>query len=387
MKKLLFISNIAGKKGIDNFALANITAAKEQGLEFHTAINYSSVDPEVLNSDSEKYGVYLHHINFCRNPFSASNFHAFKELVNLIREENIDYIHCNTPVGGLLGRLAGKKCKVKKVIYQAHGFHFWKGAPLRNWIIYYPVERWLAHYTDALITINKEDYERAQRFKLKNNGKVYYVPGVGIDLSQFELPKNTRDIKRKELGLKETDVVLISAGELNANKNNKVIIEALGNLHNRNLHYYLCGVGPCEEELKELAESKGISEQVHFLGYRADIKELFRAADVFVMPSFREGLSRSIMEAMASGLPCIVSRIRGNVDLIEEGKGGFLCNPSCSEEFTTVLKQISGSDEERKKLGKYNLINVTEFDIERVEEDIEKIYRNLFNISVKNEDL
>lgn len=343
MKKLLFISNIAGKKGIDNFALANITVAKEQGLEFHTAINYSSVDPAVLKSDSEKYSVYLHHVNFCRNPYSVSNFHAYKELVSLIKKENIDYIHCNTPVGGLLGRLAGKKCKVKKVIYQAHGFHFYKGAPLKNWLIYYPVERWLAHYTDAIITINKEDYERAQGFKLRNNGKVYYVPGVGIDLSQYELPENTREIKRKELGLKETDVALISMGDLIERKNYPVSIEAVAKANNPNLQYFICGKGPEEEKLKKMAEDLGVKEQIHFLGFRTDIKELLKAADIFLFTSKQEGLARSLMEAMASGLPCVASKIRGNTDLLEGTQCGYLCS-NVDEYSSAIIELISNNN-------------------------------------------
>lgn len=376
MKKLLFISNIAGKKGIDNFALANITAAKEQGLEFHTAINYSSVDPAVLKSDSEKYSVYLHHVNFCRNPYSVSNFRAYKELVSLIKKENIDYIHCNTPVGGLLGRLAGKKCKVKKVIYQAHGFHFYKGAPLKNWLIYYPIERWLAHYTDALITINKEDYERAQGFRLRNNGKVYYVPGVGIDLSQYELPENTRELKRKELGLKETDVALISMGDLIDRKNYPVAIEAVAKANNPNLQYFICGKGPEEEKLKEMVEDLGVKEQVHFLGFRTDIKELLRAADIFLFTSKQEGLARSLMEAMASGLPCVASRIRGNTDLIEGTRCGFLC--SNVDEYTVAINKVTDSLTVREEMGKSSLQRIKQFEMQVVIDNLVDLYSKEF---------
>lgn len=379
MKKLLFISNIAGVRGIDNFAIADVYAAKKCGLEFHTALNYDSVPEDVMERDMQKYNITLHHVDINRNPLSLSNFKAYKELVNLIREENIDYIHCNTPVGGLLGRLVGKKCKVKKIVYQAHGFHFYKGAPLLNWILYYPVEKWLAHYTDVLITINSEDFELAKnKMKFRKGGKVYYVPGVGIDLSQYDLPENTREIKRKELGLSDSDVALISVGELNVNKNNKVIIGALANLENRNVHYFLCGVGPCEKELKELTQKNGLIEQVHFLGYRTDIKELLRAADIFVMPSIREGLSRSIMEAMASGLPCIVSKIRGNVDLIEDSINGYCVSPINSSELKDRISDLVGHEITRNIMREENLRRIENFKFEKVEREVKNIYSENF---------
>lgn len=375
MKKLLFISNIAGNKGIDNFALANVVTAKKMRLEFHTAINYSSVSPEILDRDSKKYGVWLHHINFSRNPFSFSNFRAYKELVKLIEREGIDYIHCNTPIGGVLGRLVGKKCKVKKVIYQAHGFHFWKGAPLKNWLIYYPVEKWLAHYTDALITINKEDFERAQRFKLKNIGKVYYVPGVGIELSQYELPENTREKKRKELGLKETDVALISMGDLIERKNYTVAIEAIAKADNANLQYYICGIGPEEEKLRKQAEHLGVKEQIHFLGFRTDIKELLKAADIFLFTSKQEGLARSLMEAMASGLPCVASRIRGNTDLLEGTRCGYLC--SGVAEYTEAITRIV----QEKNLKQYSIEcrkRIENFDMDSVIKSLKSVYKQVY---------
>lgn len=379
MEKILFITNMS--KGVGSFSIASVEAAKKCGFEFYLAGNFEGTTKDKLKEDEEKYGLFIKQIDLARSPYSHKNINAYKQLIKVIKEEGIDYIHCNTPVGGLLGRIAGKKCKVKKVIYQAHGFHFYKGAPLKNWLIYYPIERWLAHYTDAIITINREDFELAKnKMRIRKGGKVYYVPGVGIDLSQYNLPENTREIKRQELGLKETDVALISAGELNANKNNKVIIEALGNLQNKNVHYFLCGVGPCEQELKELAKSKGISEKVHFLGYRTDIKDLFRAADVFVMPSFREGLSRSIMEAMASGLPCIVSDIRGNRDLIDSNLGGFLCDPNDIKSFEISIESILQNSKLTKHMGVHNKNKIKKYSLNVVEDTLNEIYLNVFNL-------
>ena len=140
MVKILFISNITNKVG--SFSIASIKAAQEKGMEFHMAANWDQAGEEQIRSDEKEYNVKIHNIPLARSPYSPANLKAYKKLVQIIEDENIDYIHCNTPIGGLLGRLAGKKCKIKKIIYQAHGFHFYTGAPVKNWLLYYPVERW-----------------------------------------------------------------------------------------------------------------------------------------------------------------------------------------------------------------------------------------------------
>lgn len=374
MEKVLFITNLS--KGVGSFSIASVEAAKKCGFKFYLAGNFEDTTKEKIEKDEEEYGVTIKQIDLARSPYSPKNFTAHKQLVDLIEKEKIDFIHCNTPVGGLLGRLAGNKCKVKKVIYQVHGFHFYKGAPLKNWLIYYPLERLLAHYSDAIITINKEDFDRAQSFKLRNNGKVYYVPGVGIDLSQYELPEETRKRKREELGLKDTDVALISMGDLIERKNYPVAIEAIAKTNNSNLQYYVCGNGPEEEKLKKMAEDLGVKEQVHFLGYRTDIKELLKAVDIFLFTSNQEGLSRSLMEAMASGLPCVASRIRGNTDLLEETQCGYLCDSI--EEYSEALTRITGGISERDEKGKASIQRIKQFDVNIVIKILTKLYSEEF---------
>lgn len=374
MSKILYISNIA--KRIGSFSVASIEAAHKNGHDFYFAANWTDATQEQIREDEQKYNIKIFNIDLARSPYSFKNITAFKQLVDFIEKEKIDYIHCNTPVGGLLGRLVGKKCKVKRVIYQVHGFHFYKGAPLRNWIIYYLMERWLAHYTDAIITINKEDYERAQVFRLRNNGKVYYVPGVGIDLSQYELPENTRGIKRNELGLKETDVALISMGDLIDRKNYPVAIEAVAKANNPSLQYFICGKGPEEDKLKKMAEDLGVKEQIHFLGFRTDIKELLKAADIFLFSSKQEGLARSLMEAMASGLPCVASRIRGNTDLIEGTRCGFLC--SNVDEYTVAINKVTDSLTVREEMGKSSLQRIKQFEMQVVIDNLVDLYSKEF---------
>ena len=378
MKKILYITNISN--GVSSFSIAAVIVAKRLGIEFHLAGNFSGTEKEKLDQDRKKYGIQIHQVDLERSPYSPKNYKAYKQVVNIIRENKIEYIHCNTPIGGLLGRLAGKKCKVKKVIYQAHGFHFYGGAPKKNWLIYYPIEKWLAHYTDVLITINSADFKLAKsKLKLRRNGKVCYVHGVGIDLPKYIDLDDIRKKMRTKMNLNDSDVALISVGELNANKNNRIIIEAIEKLENEKIHYFLCGEGALEKELKELAEKKGVLDQVHFLGYRTDVKELLQAADVFVMPSIREGLSRSIMEAMASGLPCVVSRIRGNSDLIKDGEGGYLCETKNVEQYVNAINQLL-SISLRKKMGKKNLERIKKYSMEIVQNELTTCYANIFGV-------
>lgn len=374
-KKILYITNISN--GVSSFSVSAVRAAKKLGYEFYLAGNFVGTSKKKLEHDENDYGIKIYQIDLSRSPYSKKNFKAYKQIIELIESESIDYIHCNTPVGGLLGRLAGEKCKVKRIIYQVHGFHFFAGAPKKNWCLYYPIEKWLAKKTDAIITINEEDFKRASSFRLRNNGQVYYVPGVGVDLGQFVIDDEVRKEKRLELDIQKEDIVLVSAGELNINKNNRVIIEALAKIKNDKVHYFICGQGELEKELRTLAENKGIKKQVHFLGYRTDMKELLLAADVFVMPSIREGLSRSIMEAMASGLPCLVSRIRGNCDLIIDNEGGYLCNPYSVDEFSDGINKLLLL-ETRCRFGIFNKTRVKKFSIDVVQDSLIKCYKNVF---------
>ena len=370
MKKLLFVSNISNNVG--SFVVASIAAAKKCGFEFYYAANWDGATKEQIAEDEKKYGIKIVHIDLDRSPYSTKNIKAYKQLVDLINKEKIDYIHCNTPVGGVLGRLAGEKCKVKKIVYEAHGFHFYEGAPKKNWMIYYPVEKWLAKKTDAIITINNEDFERAKTFKLKNNGQVYYVPGVGMDLSQYNVPDTVREIKRNELNLKDTDFALISMGDLIDRKNYKIAIEVVAKLNNPHVHYFICGKGPEEVNLKKLAENLGVDKQVHFLGFRNDIKELLKASDTFLFTSKQEGLARSLMEAMASKIPCVVSKIRGNTELIVNNENGFLC--SGLDDYVNAINKIMQSPDLAYKFKEKSSKHLNNFSIEKVIDCLFDVY-------------
>ena len=375
MKKLLFISNIADEK-IGSFSLACIHAATGK-FDFHQAANFSAMTPEQKTLDEQQHGITIHQIDFQRNPLHPGNRKAYRQLVDLMRREQFDVVHCNTPTGGVYGRLAAKRCGVGKVIYQAHGFHFYHGAPLLNWLIYYPVERLLAHITDKLITINTEDYAVGQRFHLRNAGKTYYVPGVGVDLAAYTGVRHEREIQRQALGLTDSDFAVLCAGRLEENKNVNTLIHAVADVHNQHCHLLICGDGEQKTALGALADSLGIAAQIHFLGKRSDMPELYQASDAFALASEREGLSRAIMEAMASGLPCVVSRIRGNSDLIADGVNGFLCECRDSGAYARAFMQLDENRQLGKAMGRENQSKVRRFSLQAVEEAQRAIYEEL----------
>lgn len=377
MKKLLFISNIC--RNITNFHLTSYHTAKKYGYEFHFAANFCNMQKGVQENYPE---IHFHQIDFVRFPFHPKNLRAYRQLIHLIEGEQIDWIHCNTPIGGSLGRICGKKCGVKKNIYTAHGFHFYKGAPFFNRMVLQWAERFMAHWTDAIITMNQEDYEAAQKFKLRNHGKVYYVPGVGINTAQYHSDAQTRADKRRELGFSDDDIICISMGDLIKRKNYPVSIEAVAKAKNLKIHYLICGKGPEKENLEKRVADLGVADKVHFMGFRTDVKELLNASDIFLFSTLQEGLPRSMMEAMASGLPCIASRIRGNVDLLIDGKGGYLCNPMDVDAFTEVIKKVAENDQLRYNMSKFNMNRIKDYDVNVVEKRINEIYKEVLGVDV-----
>ena len=356
---------------INTFGYAPVKAAELLGYELYYSISRAKSDKvKCTNFDVKFYDAHIY-----RNIFAfKDNWIAYKNLVKLLKEHpEIEVIHCNTPIGGVLGRICGHKFK-KKVIYTAHGFHFFKGAPFLYWLLFYTIEKVLARWTDVLITINEEDYERARSFHLKNNGKLYHIPGVGIDLSMYESEKYNRDEIRKSLCLRDEDIAIISMGDLVDRKNYAPAIRAIYEAHNTKLHLFICGDGVLRLKLQRITNELGIDNQVHFLGHRSDITALLFGMDVFFLSSKQEGLPRSLMEGMASGLPCVASKIRGNTDLIKDGEGGYLCEVNDSKGYAAKLNELANSAEKRFEMGNHNLKEIQNYQLSKVCDQMLKIY-------------
>lgn len=377
MKKVLFVATVV-KTHIMEFHIPYLKMFKEEGWETAVAARNDYENPADCKIP---YCDNYYNIPFERNPLKLGNLKAYKELKRVIDKGEYDIIHCHTPVGAMLTRLAAKQARKQgtKVFYTAHGFHFYKGAPAINWLLYYPVEKWLSRYTDVLITINKEDYERAKSFKA---GKVCYVPGVGIDLKKFNSGYVDKNEKREEIGVHADDFVLLSVGELIPRKNHEVVIRALSVLKQRDnlnhIEYVICGRGAYEADLKKLAEGLDVADHVHFLGYRNDISEICNCADLFVFMSHQEELPVALMEAMACGLPVVCSNIRGSTDLIEDGVTGFLAN-NTPEEVAEAISEMKNNTALRNRVASAALHKIKQFDLSSVEDEMSKIYgvRNL----------
>lgn len=389
MKGYLFISNgvkpglIIDKKtyvDIESFSYSAIDAVHRMGYKIYRGYNVSN--PELLHCNQYDITYYDQHIY--RNIFAfRDNYKAYKNLCGFLRKHSdIEVIHCNTPIGGILGRICGHKFH-KKVIYTAHGFHFYKGASLLNWLIYYPIEKFLAKWTDVIITINKEDYLEAQQILFAKRGKAYYVPGVGVDTSKFKDIAVTSPNIREELQLDENAIVVVAVGRLDMNKNNATIIKAIAKTNCKNLHLIVCGEGNQRGNLECLIAELGVQDRIHLQGNRCDVPAIYHMSDIFVLASFREGLSRSIMEGMISGLPCVVTGIRGNRELITPDKGGILVNPQSVDEFALAFEKLAGSKVIREQYGSYNKEKVEEFSIEASKKAFYEIFQQ--ENSMKNQ--
>ncbi len=369
--KVLYVTTI----GITmRFFKSFIRQLLDEGHEVDIATNETeSMVPDYYR----EWGCPIYSINTSRSPLDKGNLNAIKQIRQLVSEKKYDIVHCHTPVAAMCTRLACRKLRSNgtKVFYTAHGFHFYKGAPLKNWLLYYPVEKLCAHFTDVLITINKEDYILAQN---KMRAKcVKYVPGVGVDLERFSKVSVEKAVKRRELGIPEDSVLLLSVGELNDNKNHETVIRAIADM---DAYYIIAGEGELKQHLQSVIDNLGIRNNVKLLGYRDDVNELYDAADIFVFPSFREGLSVSVMEAMASGLPCIVSKIRGNTDLIEDGLGGYTCPPDNAAFWAEKLNLLIQDSLLCEKMTAFNRKKAMEFDVGVVKKALGEIYKTSFEL-------
>lgn len=378
-KKVLMLASVASM--IDQFNMPNIKLLIDMGYKVHVACNFeegstcSDEQIKILKSTLESLEIEYYQIDLKRNVVKiADNIKAYKQVLNLMKNNQYEFTHCHSPIGGVIGRLAGRATHTK-IIYTAHGFHFFKGAPLINWLLYYPIEKWLSRYTDVLITINKEDYERAKGFKAK---RVEYVPGVGIDIDKFDAVEVDRDLKRKELGLLEESFVVLSVGELNKNKNHEVVIKAIARLNNPNIHYVICGQGGLEGYLRNLSAELGIEKNVHLLGFREDVAKICKVSDVFIFPSKREGLGLAALEAMACGLPLITSNIHGIMDYSVDGETGFTCSPHNIDGISKSINYLLNNEKIRKNMGFNNIVSAHKYDLKKVLILLEEIY--IYNI-------
>ena len=367
MKKVLFSATVDSH--ILAFHLPFLKWFKEHGYEVHVATNG---DAEIPYCDKKIK------ISFERSPFKLNNIKAIFQLKKVISEEKYDIIHTHTPMGSVVTRLAARGARKRgiRVIYTAHGFHFFKGAPLLNWVLFYPVEKYLSKYTDTLILINKEDYNLAKR-KFKKCRDIEYVPGVGIDEEKFnvKMTKKEKTELRESLGLKDTDFVMIYPAELSNRKRQIWLINTVSSLlkENNDIHLLLPGKDSLNGKCQELVKELGLENQIHFLGFRNDIPKLLQISDLSVSASKQEGLPVNIMEAMYVGLPIVASDCRGNRDLVKDDENGYIIPLNDSNMFVDRIKKIKNNYNRRE----YKSINrslITPYELDDIMKKMSIIY-------------
>lgn len=377
--KILFCATV--DYHISSFHLPVLQWFKQRGWEIHIAAKGELELP---------YADRKFNIPFERSPFRWRNREAYREVKRLIERHGYQIVHCHTPVGGVLARLVSRRARRQgtRVIYTAHGFHFCRGAPLINWMLYYPVEKLLARSTDCLITINQEDYRLAvrRRFKAK---RIEHVHGVGVSGERFypALPEDKASL-RERTSFDRNDILLFYAAEFNRNKNHQLLIQALARIRERapQVRLLLAGEGALLEACQSVSVKLGVDRHVHFLGYRDDIPDLLRMSDIAVSGSLREGLPVQMMEAMACGLPVIATRNRGHLELVCDGRNGYLVPPQAAEQLAERIATLAASPDLRESMGRESLQMFRKYEQKAVLHELGQIYESHMHNLTEGED-
>ena len=361
MKKVLYVTTVS--RTINAFLIPHINMLLEHGYEVHCAC---SIDKPV-DKELQRRGVKIFEVPFSRNPLGIGNIKAFIKLEELQRINNYDIIHVHTPIAAIYGRLLKLSFPSLRTIYTAHGYHFLKGGSKLGWILYYPIEKIMAKFTDVIININKEDYEiTKERLKPK---KCYLLNGVGLDLREYKkLSSKEIQEKRKEFGLNDKDFVVLMIAEINKNKNHIQLINAMDILKDKypNIKVLCIGDGTLKESVEKQINLKNLQNNIFMLGYRLDVNKLINISDIGILLSYREGLPRNIMEFMACGRKVIATDIRGCRDLV------------CNDNVGTLVK-VGDYEETARAIEKYYILNDKSFE---VSEEIKKYDINNVNIEL-----
>lgn len=370
-KKAAYVATVYSH--INSFHLPFIHDLQKQGFEVHV---YAS--PDHCLDDVKQAGVECRDIPFSRNPLSGSNIRALKRLTAWFKKEKYDLVHVHTPNASVICRISAKRAKLKKVVYTAHGFHFFKGASLVNWLIYFPVEWLMSLLTDTLITINKEDYERAKRFPVR--GRVVYMPGVGIDLSRYRsLERDRIESLRDGLRIRDGSFVILCIAELNRNKNQEQLIRSIGELKKMGVPAVgvIAGTGVLEDYCKSLASELELEEHIRFLGFRRDVPELMNMADVVTLMSHREGLPKVLLEGMGVGKPMVVTSVRGNRDLIMDGFNGYVVPVGDVAATVKAFYALYDNEQARAEMGSNSYKAAGSYDLNAIRRQMTEVYERL----------
>lgn len=349
---------------------------QKKGYEVHAAASPARGQKAVL----ENKGIVCWEVDFPRRPISYKIVKAKKQIQRILEQEQFKGVHVHTPIPSFLTRFCLRKREVTKVLYTVHGYHFYKGSKILNWLIFFPIEKIASKWTDGKIVINKEDLDTAQKklgFEFGEN--LFFVDGVGIELNEFQNFEKKNYFKLKR-GLREKDLVVVCIAEFTKNKNHQFLLDVWEKVNQKvkNAHLFLIGDGFLKKALQNKVFAKEL-KNVHFLGYRQDIAEILKETDVVVLTSLREGLPRNIMEAMATKTPVIAFNIRGCKDLVYHNKTGFLVEKQNKKDFEEKLTRLLLDHELRKQMGIQANKEVQKYSVEKIIPKIEAIYKKILS--------
>lgn len=373
-KKILFAATVYSH--LAAFHKPFIKLLQDKGYEVHATANPDHGRKEEI----EEMGVICWDIPFSRSPYKLSNFKGIRELKKIFNKCYFDLIHVHTPVAALLVRYTAKKYKQGPVLYTAHGFHFYKGAPAQNWIIYYSLEKLARKWTDCLIVMNKEDYENGKKLGFVANDSLFFTHGVGVSFDQYTISSDSSDYVRQQLNIAKNEIVITCIAELIERKNHLFLLRNWKSIQtkNPNTHCLIVGTGRKEADLKKYVKQNQL-KNIHFLGFRKDIPEILSQSDIVTLLSFHEGLPRCIMEAMVAGKPLVVTNVRGSRDLVTHGRNGLLVDLEDDQTLIESFTKLINDQKLCKEMGKASKRAIRSYNLTNVLNEMERIYSRFIN--------
>ncbi len=377
-KKVLVVASVISF--IEWFNKENLMFLKNTlNCEVHVACNFDYMDDTDEDKTItyidflKKEGFILHNIPFSRSPFSIKNLNVYGQLKKILKEIDFDLLHCHTPTASMIARYAARKHRngKLKVMYTCHGFHFHKKSKKLNWLIYYPVEKYFSKVTDVLITINKEDFNTASKFKCKH---IKYIHGVGVDIAKIKSVIVEKESYRKKINIPNDAILISSFGELIPRKNHEVIIKAMAEIKNPNIYYVICGKGSLHDKLKKLIIKLKMEDNIKLIGFRNDIAEICKVSDIGAFPSKIEGLGLAGIELMAAGVPLVSSNVHGILDYVIDGVTGYTCDPKNVKQFIRAIMNLVDDEKLRLNMGKNGSMLIDSYSKENALNEMWNIY-------------
>ncbi len=361
-----------------NFHLPYLEWFRSQGYEVHVACNGN---PDIPGADK------VFTVPFGRSPFDSTNRRAFRQLKQIIREHHYELIHAHTPMGGIVTRMAARGARKSgtKVLYTAHGFHFYKGAALKNWLVFFPIEWFFARFTDAIITINNEDFATLSSMNFPSAGK-FKTDGIGINPDRLDISGYDRATIRHEMGIGEDEVVILYIAEFIPRKNHRFIFESIPAILEKapNTRFVFAGgKAALGDQMIAYAKANGFEDRIIVLGYHPEIARFISIADIGISSSHAEGLPIGIAEIMSKGLPVVISDIRGHNELVAHGKSGFLYERTSRQAFVEAVVRLCQNAVLRKQIGDEGAQYVKKFDLRNPLEQTIAIYNRYLDTKPK----